>query len=429
MPERLGRVASIAVVAVPLMSCGTNQSDSVGGSTAEDPILTSVVKTQIDDAPETDSIVVRASSALIVIGLADGDSSYLFEDVVAVMVRSIPGEVYIADRGRREILAYGIHDGRFIRRMGGRGAGPGEFEEIGHAYLIGDSAIGVWDPALRRVSLFSTTGTVVDVRNLPRSHRASGSSSTRLARTARKLHRLEHGYLLEGRSSPLETSPDQQIGFLVVLNDALEVSDTLVRFKVPGIVAKSTTTQRSRVESYDVPPLFSPEPSLTVSVAGEVAFAPGGPYQILLWGPPDGPRMLSRAEPLVDISINDRMRKLELEAAKPENGVPPGFSIAAFEEMVRDRFALQAPTITQLMWDGPELLWVRGFDTAFDPNGPGGVWDVISVPSAKVESTVRFEHGLVPVVADGNRLFCIQRDSLGIMRVLILPHPLRRSQS
>ena len=67
------------------------------------------------------------------------------------------GRLVVLNRGSQELLVFG-RDGEFLRSIGGRGEGPGEFmDPIELDFVAGDSIV-VWDWELGRLVLFGPDG-------------------------------------------------------------------------------------------------------------------------------------------------------------------------------------------------------------------------------------------------------------------------------
>lgn len=419
-PARL----AVAVAAVGLIGCDGGSTPPTQRTLFDQPVLTSVERVQLDVAEEIDTVLIGRAAAIRVIGEEQGPDPYLFQEIADVLVQPRLGELFVADAGRRQILAYSLDDGRFQRAMGGPGGGPGEFQELAGIFLVSDSIIGAWDPALTRVSLFAQPRNEATTVAL-QSARATAHSLA-LGRTFKGLRSLGDGYVAEVRSNPLEVAPEDQVGALVRLDGELAVRDTLLRFLVAAIRGAASAGAASRIVHYDAPPIFSPSASWTIGSDGALAFAPGGPYEILLLTPDRSrrPTALWRSMPLASVTTADRIRLLEHEAGRSGSGFPPGFAVAEFEPRVRDRFSEHRPSITGVLWDGTDRIWVRRFDTTSDPEGRGGTWDVVDVGGRRIRHVVRFELGLTPVAALQGQIVCVQRDSLGVERLLIFSHPL-----
>lgn len=96
---------------------------------------------------------VSLADPLWVIGAAE-EPNALFQSIRSVAA-STDGTVAVADLLGRVALFDSL--GHWIRDLGARGEGPGEYRQPRHLEIIGDSVI-VWDTGLRRVSWFSLDG-------------------------------------------------------------------------------------------------------------------------------------------------------------------------------------------------------------------------------------------------------------------------------
>ena len=93
-----------------------------------------------------------ASAPSLDIGRADGDSNYqLFR--VRGALRLEDGVVIVANGGSYELRWYD-KEGRFLRRAGRKGGGPGEFQFLRWLARYGRDSIAVWDARNRRISIF-----------------------------------------------------------------------------------------------------------------------------------------------------------------------------------------------------------------------------------------------------------------------------------
>ncbi len=66
------------------------------------------------------------------------------------------GRLVVVNRGSQELFVFG-RDGEFVRSLGGRGEGPGEFVDPVELDFVGDSIV-VWDWGLGRLVLFGPDG-------------------------------------------------------------------------------------------------------------------------------------------------------------------------------------------------------------------------------------------------------------------------------
>jgi len=104
--------------------------------------------------------------ARLSIGTVDGAPEYQFARVVAA-ARRPDGRILVLDGGSATVREYDAQ-GRFIRALGRRGSGPGEFRSPVQLFVgVGDTLM-VWDSALNRLTRFGPTAELVDVRPLDR---------------------------------------------------------------------------------------------------------------------------------------------------------------------------------------------------------------------------------------------------------------------
>jgi hypothetical protein len=90
------------------------------------------------------------------IGAMSGSPEYeLFQANSAVRLAN--GQIVVANSGSAELRFYD-RAGKHIRSVGGRGSGPGEFENLLWVRKCKGDSLLVWDLRLRRGSVFDTTG-------------------------------------------------------------------------------------------------------------------------------------------------------------------------------------------------------------------------------------------------------------------------------
>lgn len=89
-------------------------------------------------------------------GLTEAPSPEEFGKVVSV-VADEGGAVFVADGLTGDIRVF-APDGTFVRRLGRKGAGPGEIGRLGAMAWLGDDTLLVMDPENARLTRLSTTG-------------------------------------------------------------------------------------------------------------------------------------------------------------------------------------------------------------------------------------------------------------------------------
>lgn len=105
-----------------------------------------------------------AEAPSVRIGVVEGDPEYQWTRPVAA-TRLADGGFAVLEQVPAEIRVFDS-SGRFVRRVGGSGDGPGEFRSAGElAALAGDTLL-VWDRGASRLSWFSIEGALVRERTL-----------------------------------------------------------------------------------------------------------------------------------------------------------------------------------------------------------------------------------------------------------------------
>lgn len=94
------------------------------------------------------------------IGRADGPDEYLFGRVLAMAARG-DGPVYVYDD---QIHALRLYDrnGAFVRNIGRRGSGPGEYQYIIGLALLDDGRLATWDVRGHRINMYRGDGEPLD---------------------------------------------------------------------------------------------------------------------------------------------------------------------------------------------------------------------------------------------------------------------------
>jgi len=88
----------------------------------------------------------------------DGEGPALFRVSIAVALSE--GRTAVGNGGSMEVLIFDTQ-GELIQVIGGEGQGPGEFGSIKSILELSEDSIGVYDPSLRRFSVFGTDGNLV----------------------------------------------------------------------------------------------------------------------------------------------------------------------------------------------------------------------------------------------------------------------------
>ena len=83
------------------------------------------------------------------------------------------GEVWVTDTGERAVFRWSAM-GEELSRVGGPGAGPGEYARPGLLFEMDGDSVGLWDRQLQRMSYFGRDGEFLSVRVMPMAVGAHG---------------------------------------------------------------------------------------------------------------------------------------------------------------------------------------------------------------------------------------------------------------
>jgi hypothetical protein len=115
-----------------------------------------------DLRPATDSTTPLwrlADTPLVAVGAADGDENYLLNGAGGA-TRLQDGRLVIEDFGSKTIRIFDAN-GRFVRRFGGSGGGPGEFAYIGKMFVTPGDTLILTDLGTKRITVFDTAGKLI----------------------------------------------------------------------------------------------------------------------------------------------------------------------------------------------------------------------------------------------------------------------------
>lgn len=99
------------------------------------------------------------------IGSLDGAEEYVFGDIAAVAV-GLDGIIHVADAQVPVIRSYDAQ-GRFVRNIGRRGSGPGEYQAIGGMRTLRDGRLALLDNRNQRITLYSPSGELIESHRVP----------------------------------------------------------------------------------------------------------------------------------------------------------------------------------------------------------------------------------------------------------------------
>src|SRR5688572_9896338 len=135
---------TVAAIAIAIVGCanavdGAADGESAGLATHFDSTADTIVARVIGDVP-------AASMRTLVEELRiqpSADDTTLFSNVWEFDVDAA-GRMWAFDIGATQVLLFSA-DGKLLRRIGRRGAGPGEFQSANVMVALPDTGLAVWD--------------------------------------------------------------------------------------------------------------------------------------------------------------------------------------------------------------------------------------------------------------------------------------------
>jgi len=320
------------------------------------------------------------------------------------------GTIYVLDRSTSTVRVFGS-DGNPVGSLGGRGRGPGELSpRAGPILLMSGDTVLVSDPALGRAVLFTKDG------------HAGSFPLSRAEGLPLRWMRMPDGMIVEHVVALDQSGPatERRTWHLLLLRAASgEIVDTIARREASG----------SRAFSGGAPTLtlFAGEPVWTVDDAGRLI---GGDPRSWSLSVRDRSGLLTeswtREVPARPVTDGDRDRALGLlEAGLRRDGLP-GPQIELLAKAVR--FADQWPAFADVLGGPDGTVWVQRVSPPQDLHVATGAigfdigartWDVFDA-GGRFLGSVTTPPDFDAIAFRNDRLFGIQRDSLGVQYVLRL---------
>ena len=290
------------------------------------------------------------------IGKLDGADEYLFGSIDGVAVGKA-GMIYVAD-GQVPIIRSYDAQGRFVRNIGRKGGGPGEYENIGGIRTFPDGRLALWDNRNSRLSIFSDTGAYLNGYRV---------QSGLFAADIFQVDRSGNSYIRTTTSR----GHDSRWSFgWVRVTPTGEVRDTI---PIPDDSARAQSFVLATASGYDRP--FVRELVTTMSSLGYLITGRNDAYAFELHRPGAPVLRIERpGQPVIPLGRGERAEweawatSFERREANPTSSNPN--VILPAPRRVDYTIPETKPFFSELRTDSQGRIWVRRYVAAVSRPGP-----------------------------------------------------------
>ena len=211
------RISTFLLLLGGLSGCKPSVSPPAG-MTTRDSLGILIVENQ---APaETDAPWTLDTGSVIDIGSQSADPNQEFSGFVIPVLLS-DGRIVVANGGSSELLFFGP-DGKWVKSVGRRGGGPGEFQDLGWLDVGFGDTLWTYDWGLRRLSVFTAEGVFVRPVALLSGGEVSSPRPLGMLRDGRLIALSQNAVTLESRpGAGRDTVPIFALDFLRGVADSL----------------------------------------------------------------------------------------------------------------------------------------------------------------------------------------------------------------
>lgn len=246
-------------------------------------------KTPVPPAGQRKRLVLKEELS---IGVREGDEKYMFGANVAFNTDH-EGNFYVTDWDKREILKYDP-SGKYVRTIGRKGQGPGEFQNLSIARFDRDGTLYVTDLSSQRISFFDKDGTYLRQTPIPD--------------VFEDLYIGAKGGYVSSRTIPAES--DGGMAFKIVdgfFNDKFELATEFnVRLSAYKPPSGRDATSRAKFTAGILSDLaFRPGPMHLVAADGTIYFGYPEDYAIDVYSP-EGRKIKTIRRAYDPIKVNDK---------------------------------------------------------------------------------------------------------------------------
>jgi hypothetical protein len=398
--------------------------------------------------PAADKVLRERPAVIYQVGAEEGEEWELLSGVNSVAFDA-QDNLYILDRNNFRVLVFDP-SGKFLRKIGKQGGGPGEFIAPVSMTITSDGSLVVGDIGRRGYSIFKTDGTFVKnvipeegvgvggggIQAHPRGGIVANAANAMMFGGGRRSG-------TPGDITQMATRAAQErkmdVAWLNFANTEGGKSTTLYEAKLPPITPKveeSGTSENRQVRVMSRAPEFMPQATFGVLPNGGVAVAHEADYRIRVVDPagkvarvlerPIKPKKATKKDQ--ELAVERRREAMQrgdgMVRVMVDNGntrVSTGGGggrqpeAAAIEEMLRTTTFLEfIPVFRRIDTDPQGRIWVQRTPTDFGTRGPVDILTfdgryIGTVPSDRAPSAV----------SRSGRAAYIERDDLNVEHVVV----------
>ena len=332
------RTPAVLAVVTAVLACGGNSDRSVAvlGVTERDSAGVRIV--DVDSTAVNNASLWTAVEEPLSIGMETGPEEYLFADAASPRQLS-NGSIAVANNSF-EVRFYDAR-GKYIRSLGRRGNGPGEFREISNIFVGNGDSLIVLDASRSIISVFDSRDSLR--RTFPLSAEARDGSSHGLQHNGALGFLRNYGALKRRETREVGVFNDSV--FLISQESGEEKTDTLAR--MGGYYTIVTANTRAQRGGLGEPLLSVGDSSIVGAFSGEfVLRAFHGVQQRPLLVRVNWPR-----EPITEAAINS-FKSLTLMRNGERVELP-------FDSPASEPLPLHLPPLGGLIIDRSGRIWVK----------------------------------------------------------------------
>lgn len=343
------------------------------------------------------------------IGQVDGPPEYqLFE--VGPLARLADGTIVVAST--TELRFYSAH-GRWLRTVGRKGGGPGEYQGIQLLRRLHGDSLLVWDARLRRITVLAPDGTYVRDDQIG----AVGGMATSVVAA------LEDGRLVTATTAriPHESSSYLRDTLVFALRPAAADTPRVPLARLRAREIQLELHGSTRVTGISIQLLPFSRDAHAAAGAGRIYLAESDRYEIRSFSADGAPAAILRVPgepaPVTDAlldSLADYWRVQAAEEAAARGQAAPKRTPAQYREDIRHLTRVPTlPALSALLVDDEGNLWVREYDPPWHAQTGSSHWAVFSVDGT-LRARLTTPPGLDVRCIQGNLVLGVVTDELGV---------------